>query len=539
MPQDDLALKLKARFNKTKGARGQWEDLWDQVARLVRTGSEFTTRHAKGQKRNLHIFNSTAPHAVQRAAAGIHSLMVNPQTKWVNFTMVKRSLAELKSVRTYMMDVRDEVMHHINRRQFGFNTQSNELLQDIVAFGTGAFVFDDGLFEQRFEALPLQDLYLENQQSRDWDTVYRTFKLTPLDAVDKFGEENVSDQIKQMIKNDANALDTEIEYVHCVGPNTGRMAGRMDGENKEFSSVYLNCEHSHVCRVGGFDRMPYQVVRWSKVPGELFGRGPGIFMLPDISVINAMERTDLVAREKNVDPPYIVEANSIEGPINTAPGSLIFRRSGVVRDPITQLQQSSNLMLSENGINKKAENIERGFMLDMFSLPDIDRMTAEEVRARMSQRQQSFSPVLSRLQDEWLSPMIEGIVGFLQEQGRLPEAPPEIEGEEFKIEYTGPLAVAQEASELQNIQAWVQSTVIPLAQIDQTVLDRVDADVIVDKSADLLNVLPEAVRSDEEVNEIRQARQQAAQQQAQLDAAGQVAKAGKDAAAAGGLGLAG
>ncbi|MEM7741141.1 MAG: portal protein, partial [Pseudomonadota bacterium] len=91
------------------------------------------------------------------------------------------------------------------------------------------------------------------------------------------------------------------------------------------------------------------------------------------------------------------------------------------------------------------------------------------------------------------------------------EIPQELEGQNLKIEYIGPLAQAQKSVGLQAVERVVNFT-SSLAQVKPDVLDKVDLDQAVDEYALRVGVPSRVVRSDEDVARIRRERQE--QQQA-------------------------
>ena len=69
---------------------------------------------------------------------------------------------------------------------------------------------------------------------------------------------------------------------------------------------------------------------------------------------------------------------------------------------------------------------------------------------------QQLGPVVERLQDEFLSPIIERTYNILERMGAFPPIPDDVaerlSAEEVKIEYISPLAQAQKMSGLVNIE---------------------------------------------------------------------------------------
>jgi hypothetical protein len=126
-----------------------------------------------------------------------------------------------------------------------------------------------------------------------------------------------------------------------------------------------------------------------------------------------------------------------------------------------------------------------------------------------------MSPQFIRLQSEYFEPLITRVVGIILRSGKI-ESPPSslidtIGALNFKIDYVGPLARAQRASQITTLNRLIES-IGPLVQLDPGILDRIDSDAVLKKHADLLGLPADMMRTDKELEGVRQAKQQAAQQ---------------------------
>ena len=140
-----------------------------------------------------------------------------------------------------------------------------------------------------------------------------------------------------------------------------------------------------------------------------------------------------------------------------------------------------------------------------------------------------LGPVLERLHDELLSPLIDLTFARCVRTGILPPPPPELAGSDLKIEFIGPLAQAQRAVGLGSVDRLLGTVgAIANGKQDPSVWDKIDADQVVDVYADMLGVDPSLIVADDQVALIREDR--AKQQQAMNMAA--MAQPAKDMATA-------
>ena len=124
-----------------------------------------------------------------------------------------------------------------------------------------------------------------------------------------------------------------------------------------------------------------------------------------------------------------------------------------------------------------------------------------------------LAPVLGRLQGEMLQPLITRCFNIMLNMGMFPVPPETLQGREIDIEYTSPLARSQRTGD---ITAAVRALEIlsPLSQL-APVFDYIDPDKFVKHITEVLGVPAKILKSDFEVQQIRQQRAAAAQAQAE------------------------
>jgi len=159
------------------------------------------------------------------------------------------------------------------------------------------------------------------------------------------------------------------------------------------------------------------------------------------------------------------------------------------------------------------DRIRSSYYADLFMMLANDTrsgITATEVAERHEEKLLMLGPVLERLQNELLSPMIDIAFDYAERAGILPPPPQELEGTELKVEFISVLAQAQRAVAAQGVDRLL-GTVGNLAQLKPEVLDKIDFDQVVDDYGDMYGVNPKIVVPDEKVAAIRAQRAQAAQ----------------------------
>ena len=132
-------------------------------------------------------------------------------------------------------------------------------------------------------------------------------------------------------------------------------------------------------------------------------------------------------------------------------------------------------------------------------------MTATEVAERHEEKLLMLGPVLERLHNELLSPLIDMTFTRMVEAGVLLPPPPELQGMELSVEFVSMLAQAQRAIGTNSVDRFVGNLGV-VANMKPDVLDKFNGDAWVDAYADMLGVDPNMLVGGEQVAMIRENR---------------------------------
>ncbi len=494
---------------------------------------QFTIARASGQKTNLKIYNNTAGLAANSLAAALHGLLTNPATRWYSLVMEDFDLSVSEDVRKFFYDATTRGLAYMASPASNFAVSIHETYIDLVAFGTAILqASKDSRGMLRFNARQLANFYMCEDPDGNVDETFRRFELTAQEAALIFSKDDdvLPEEILDALERDKSPQQ-KWSFVHMVARRNKRDVSRRDGMNMPWASVYILEKTGHVIREGGFRLNIYLTPRWSKAPEETFGRSPAIEMLDDITLINAMERTVIMAAQHAVAPPIVVAANGVEGPVRTAPHSITYMRAGMGQKP-EPLFTGANPRMGNEQIDRVAAQIEKAFFLDAFKLPELDRMTAEEVITRRQQGLLTASPVISRLNSELLSKCVLRVFAWMRSTRRLGEIPDGLNRARMKVDFRSPMAQSQKASEGGAVLQALQS-MIPLVSVNPRVMQNVDEDKVARFLWEGANAPPDLLRGPDAVAAIRQQEAQQEQMEQQVALAGGAAAAAKDMASAG------
>jgi hypothetical protein len=516
MINQEQVIHLVKRKGKLKAQRGSWETHWQDLSNYVLPNSaDFNLKRSRGDKRTTLLYDSTGVHANEMLAAGLHGMLTNPASNWFSLRVKNDSqdTGSSSEAKQWLEDTTNVILAELSAPDVAFPSHIHEYYLSLCSIGTACmFVGEPSTREGiSFRAIHIDEIFIAENADGIIDTVFRSFKMTVRQIVQKWGEESLSPRIKRMYEK--QEFDKEIDLLHCVYPRDDVDKGKRAATMLPVASVYIDEKENHVLAEGGFHEMPYMVSRWSKTVGEVFGRSPAMTALPDIKMLQEIMKTTIKAAQKVVDPPLLVPDDGVLGPIRTIPGGLNYYRasSGARIEP---LLTGGNIGISYEMMTDLRDRIRTTFFLDQLQFQGAPRMTATEVVERTERTLRLLGPTLGRLQSEFLGPMIERIYGVLSRAGRLPGPPESIAEQELKIEYVSPLARAQRQSETQGIMRTLEF-IGPIAGMDPQAAQVIKGADTVRHIAELNGVPPMLLKSNEELMEEAKAQQeaQAAQQQ--------------------------
>jgi hypothetical protein len=505
----NLARQLKDNLSRLMEKRSNWESHWQEVADyMLPRKAEITKQRAAGDKRNISIFDATPIHALELLAASLHGMLTSSANRWFSLRFKETELNDSDEAKEWLEDATQRMYDVIAKSNF--QQEIFECYHDLIAFGTACLMIEeDDEDTLNFSARHIKEIYIQENKKGYVDTIYRKFKMPAQAVLDKFGMENVSKEVLNSAKK--NPFD-DLTIIHVVRPRLEFDPKKKDKKNMPFQSIYYEESTGHIIMIGGFKENPYVIPRYLKASTEIYGRSPGMNALPDVKVLNKMVENSLKAAAKQIDPPLLIPDDGMLAPIRMAPGSINYYRAGS-RDRIEPLNINANTSITLNSENQRREAILKMFHVDQLVITENRNMTATEVLQRQEEKMRILGPVLGRLQSELLSPMIIRIFNIMLRNNLFQMAPAILRSQELNIEYVSPIALAQKSSELQSIMRGLE-LFGSMAQA-MPVMDYIDENGLIKQLINILGLPAKMIKSDAEVQQIREERAQ--QQQMQME----------------------
>lgn len=544
-PSGQIKVKdLETRWAMLKSERASWDSHWREISEnlLPRSGRFIASERNKGERKHNNILDSTGTRALRVLAAGLMAGMTSPARPWFRLTTSDPKLDESSNVKVWLADVQRLMLMVFSRSNVYRALHS--VYEELGAFGTGACILlPDYERVVHGHQLTVGEYAIATDYRGNVHTLYREFEMRVGAMVREFGIDAVSSTVRNMFER--RQLDAWVPVLHCIEPRTERDPGKRDNKNMAWRSIYIQPgeREGRYLRESGFERFPALCPRWAAMGGDIYGNSPAMEALGDIKQLQHEQLRKAQGIDYKTRPPLQVASAYKSSMLDTLPGGVSFLDSAGANGGIrTAFEVNLDLSHLLQDIGDVRERINACFYADLFLMLSNDTrsgITATEVAERHEEKLLMLGPVLERLHNELLDPLIEMTFDRMIRAGIVPPAPDELQGRDLNVEFVSMLAQAQRAVATNSVDRFV-GALGSVAQFKPEVLDKFDADEWADQYADQLGVDPSLIVSGEQVAVVRQqrAQQQAAQQQAaQMQQGAETARALSQASTSGGNAL--
>ena len=503
--------RLFTRWGQLKSERASWMAHWQEITSylLPRNGRYFREDRNRGYRRHNNIYDNTGTRALRTLGAGLMSGATSPARQWFRLATPDPELNSYQPVKLWLDDVTKR-MQRVFQKSNTYRSL-HLMYEELGAFGTASsIVLPD--FNEVIHHYPLTagEYCISTDAQGRVCTLYREFEMTVSQVVKEFGYDNCSTSVQNMY--DTGTLDQWVAVVHAIEPRADRDIKKRDSKNMPWGSWYFEVggEQDKFLRESGFNYFPALCPRWSVVGGDIYGNSPGMEALGDVKQLQHEQLRKAQAIDFQTKPPLQVPVSMKNRDVETMPGGITFvdPAGNGIRSAF-EVNLNLNYLLAD--IQDCRGRISGAFYADLFlmlaSAPQA-RMTATEVAERHEEKLLMLGPVLERLHNELLNPLIDITFDRMILGGVIPPPPAELQGMDLNVEFVSMLAQAQRAIGTNAVDRFV-GNLGAIARMKPDILDKFDSDQWADVYADMLGVDPSLIIADKEVAMLRQARNQA------------------------------
>lgn len=519
MVDETLRKELTRRWGALQTERSSWMDHWRDISEylLPRSGRYFLTDRNRGERRHNSIYDSTGTRALRVLAAGMMAGMTSPARPWFRLTTSIPELDESAAVKVWLADV-TRLMQMVFAKSNTYRAL-HSIYEELGAFGTASSVvlpdFDRVIHHHTLTA---GEYAIATDHKGLVNTLFREFEMTVGQLVAEFGRNNCSRTVQNLY--DQGKLDAWVPVLHGIEPRRQRDPSKRDNRNMAVRSVYFEKggDNGQLLRESGYREFPALCPRWATAGGDIYGNSPAMEALGDIKQLQHEQLRKAEGIDYQTRPPLQVPTSAKSRDLDTLPGGISYvdaaSQNGGIRSAF-EVNLNLNYLLED--IRDVRERIKSSFYADLFLMlagNDNRNMTATEVAERHEEKLLMLGPVLERLHNEILDPLIEMTFSRMLAAGIVPPPPQELQGMELNVEYVSMLAQAQRAIATNSVDRFV-GNLGAVAQFKPEVLDKFDADAWADAYADMLGLDPDLIVPGEQVALIRKQRAEAQQQMEQ------------------------
>lgn len=538
----DLSRDL-AEFMTLRSERTEWQSEWQQISDYLLPGRGIYTYMSKPRKRKLtspKVVNTTARAALRVLTSGLQGGLTSPSRPWLALSWQDPMINTIGPLKDWLFEAQRILEYSL--QQSNFYPTMHSFYTEYAGFGTASIYVgaDSDVSPFRFELLTAGEYAFSTNSQGRADKFFRTLFMTPRQMEERFGA-GCSDSIKDMNKRKSPSRERKyMAVLECICPQKrldmpySQVFWEVGGANNAFTDGSLagvgqRGGASTPLQVNGFHEFPYPVARWDLIGPDIYGMGPGSEALPEIKRLQEMTKGSLMATHKELNPPLNVPAY-MKGKVSAMPGAYNYYKEP--NSIITSIYGTrANFQAAHANIEIVEQRIKELFFNDIFLTasrdPNASPMKAAEVHVKDGEKMLRLGPVIERLQNEFIEPVVERCFNICLRKGLFPPLPPELAelAGDFQIDLVSPLAQAQKLVASKSIES-VMAFAGQAAQISPTVMDKFNVDRSVDEYVDAHGAPRTMLNSDEEVAQIREQRakeqqaKQAQEQQVQQQAMG-------------------
>ena len=478
------------RYGMLKEERESFIAHWKDLSKYIvpRRGRFFATDRNDGSASEYNdIYDNTGTVALRTLVAGMMSGITSPARPWFRLATPDPAMMDYQPVREWLYQTEHLMRMIFNKSNF-YNAL-HVLYEELSLFGTASMLIDEDYSDAiRCYNMTAGEYCLGLSDRLVVDACYREYSLTVWQVVERFGIDNVSMATEQAYKN--GQYDTWVVLIHVIQPNIDYKEGAPGRKGKPIMSCNYERDvedgDNHVfLSEGGYFEQPVVAPRWGIRGSDVYGdRCPAMEALGDVKQLQFETLRKSEAIDKLVDPPMQAPPQLKNQPWSTLPGGVSYidqtQLQGGLR-PIYEVNPRLNEMMLD--IVDVQRRINDAFYVDLFrmlSLTDRREITAREVEEKHEEKLLMLGPVLERLHNELLDPIIDRIFGIMGRNNMLPPPPQELQGIDLRVEYISVLAQAQRSVGIGAIER-LSGFIGNIAQFNPDVLMKFDLDQAVDE----------------------------------------------------------
>ncbi len=456
--KQDPQYKLLEQFNKRYNAAQEMAYLWMALHQscyfyaIPNRNKFWRPREQQGEMRGARVYDTTAIESTKTFVSRLHTAMTPPQTQWGFLEVDEKWAADNPDIAQDAQQMLDDYMrvlfNYIHRSNF--DVAINECYFDL-AVGTACLVVNayTDKMPLLFTSVPMDKLAVEEAMTGKLESWYRYWEDVKINEIKvRWPKATIPEILKHDIQQNPDAVCRIIKEGVMYVPT----------ENKPYH--YIVTTGDLLLYEEYFETNPGIVWRFQKTNNDVFGRGPVMDALPSIISLNELARIELAAANLNTFKPFMAFSDAVFNPhtfvmqpMTIIPIAPIGAQGQV---PLIPLPDTSATQFSQLTINDLRVQIRSLLFADSATEQEgsVQPQTATRLMINQQELAEKIGPLFSRLQQEFLAPLIDRIGFILDKMGILPR--PKLKGAVVNFVYRSPLSLAKNQQQIARFTQYVQ-----------------------------------------------------------------------------------
>lgn len=403
-----------------------------------------------GEDTAVEIFDDTAVESVPKFSARFQEALIPNDLDWFMFELpefIKNRIREevgdiaaepvIDEIELDLQRQSDVFFDYIHRSNLSI--VSDEAFCDF-AIGTMGFWInetDDQAMPFRFSVIPLKEALYGEGPDKTIDDVGREYELEAQNVMGKWVDGNIHDNVKRLAKDDPSKKVKILEITI------------MDRVNKKWGYHVIDVDNNHEIMFATFDENPAIALRYRRNASEVWGRGPCLFKMPTIKVLNKREEYVLRSEHRAAGGIFLAADDGVIDPYTTqiVPDTII--PVADTERSLRELPYTARIDVLEERRRNQQEEVKRAFFAHTFANPMDPVRSATEISIMYQEMIRDMGGSFGRIKREFLDQLVIRITGILVRRGLM--KPIAAQRDVINYRYTSPIAKAQDMKELESI----------------------------------------------------------------------------------------
>lgn len=405
---------LKARIKAAESLKDLRRGLNQSAYEIAMPQRNLYNNTSPGDSRMDGVYTSEGMIAVDDFVNNMQKSITPPFTRWAGMEAGDGIDPDMRPQLNKQLEKTVEIFFtHLNNSNFA--TASSEAYYDL-AVGTMALLCNKGTYDRpfNFQAVPTAQLSFEEGAFGSVGGIFYKMKLAARLIEQTWPDVKLPAKLAKQIKDKPNA-EICLDCVTYYDP-------KADCWYYEVLYMPANDEERIVSRKTNYN--PWIVVRWTKIAGEVEGRGQLLKALPDLKMLNHGKMMAATSVQMNAFGCYTLEEDGI---IDTrqaeiAPGGFLIVKSngGAGTSPsIAALPRVGDSQSQEFFFDGLETNIRKLLMSN--KLPDERGAVRSptEIVERIKEFQIDYGTAYGRIMFEYVNPLFRTGLMILEETGHV------------------------------------------------------------------------------------------------------------------------